>query len=96
MMGAGYAQGAGFTKTLSTPAPPQHPQIELQSEPQPYVQPELESSQPEPQPQLTEADIQELVDELEELWLTDEELRANITEAEWLEFIEAVRQSPVE
>jgi hypothetical protein len=96
MMGSGYAQGAGFTETLSTPAPPQQPQIELQPEPQPYVQIELEPLQPEPQPQLTEEDIQDLVDWLEELWLTDEEVRKTSTEAEWLEFIEAVRQSPIE
>jgi hypothetical protein len=85
MMGSGYAQGVGFTESLSTPAPPQQ-ETELQPEPEP--------SQPEPQ--FTEEDIQQLVDELEQIWLTDEDLRSAMTEAEWQELIEGVRQSPVE
>jgi len=52
-------------------------------------------SEPEPQPQLTEQDIEELIDWLEELWLTDEELRQQCTEAEWQEFVEAVGQTPI-
>jgi hypothetical protein len=87
MMGAAYAQGAGFTESLSTPSPPQQ-QTDLQSE--------LEPLQPESQPQLTEEDIQELVDWLEQLWLTDEEVRETSTEAEWLEFIEILKQTPLE
>jgi hypothetical protein len=104
IMGADYIQCAGFTEILSTPSPTcgelaettQQPQIELQSEPQLEAQLELEPSQLEPQPQLTEEDIQQLVDELEEIWLTDEDLRNVMTEAEWQELIEGVRQSPVE
>jgi hypothetical protein len=89
MMGAGYAQftpplaGVGFTESLSAAAPFELPQTELQSE-------------PEPQPQLTEEDIQELVDWLEQLWLTDEQVRETSTEAEWLEFIEILKQTPLE
>ncbi len=84
MMGAGYSQSSasGFTEDIYTEAPLQ----QLESEPQ---------SELEPQPQLTEQDIQELVDWLEELWLTDEQLRQQITEAEWQEFVEAVRQMPI-
>jgi uncharacterized repeat protein (TIGR01451 family) len=95
MMGSGCGRGAGFTELLYTAAPPQQPQIELQSELQsesaPQPEPALES-----QPQLTEEDIQELVDWLEELWLTDEEVRSASTEADWLELIETIRQTPVE
>jgi subtilisin family serine protease len=88
MMGAGYAHGAGFTESLSITSPPEQLQIELQSD--------LEPLQPEPQPHLTEEDIQDLVDWLEQLWLTDEEVRNTSTEAEWQEFIEILKQAPLE
>jgi hypothetical protein len=81
------SRGASFSEALSTSAPPQQ-QTELQSEPQ--------SLQPEPQPHLTEEDIQDMVDWLEQLWLTDEEVRKTNTEAEWLEFIEILKQAPLE
>jgi hypothetical protein len=87
MMGASYAKGTGFTEALSILAPPQQ-ETELQSEPQ--------SLQPEPQPHLTETDIQDMVDWLEQLWLTDEEVRNTSTEAEWQEFIEILKQTPLE
>ena len=45
------------------------------------------------QPQLTEADFEEILKWLEELWLTDEEGRKIISEDEWLKFIEAVIQA---
>jgi len=48
------------------------------------------------QPQLTEADIEEIIKWLEELWLTDEEVRKIISEDEWLKFIEAVIQAAKE
>jgi len=48
------------------------------------------------QPQLTEADIEDILKWLDELWLTDEEVRKMITEDEWLKFIEAVIQSAKE
>jgi hypothetical protein len=72
------------------------PQHQANPKLEPKLQSELEPPQPEPQPQLTEEDIQDLVDWLEELWLTDEEVRSTCTEADWLEFIETIRQTPVE
>ena len=42
---------------------------------------------------ITEADIDELVRWLEELWLTNEEVRKTNSEAEWLSFIETVEKS---
>lgn len=99
----GMGNNVGFTESLSTPAPPcgelaetTQQQTELQSEPQPEAQIELEPLQPEPQPQFTEEDIQDIVDWLEQLWLTDEEVRKTSTEAEWLEFIEILKQTPLE
>ena len=44
-------------------------------------------------PAITEADIDELVRWLEELWLTNEEVRKTNSEAEWLSFIETVEKS---
>jgi hypothetical protein len=44
-------------------------------------------------PQLTAADIEEILKWLADLWLTDEEVRKMITEDEWLKFIEAVIQA---
>jgi len=46
-----------------------------------------------PQPQLTEADIEELIKWLDELWLTEDELRKMMSEDEWLKFIESVIQA---
>jgi len=96
--GGETSMSSGFSEALYTAAPPQQPQIELQPEPEPQLQVQFEPEllQPEPQPQLTGEDIQELVDWLEELWLTDEEVRSAITEADWLEFIETLRQTPIE
>jgi len=45
-----------------------------------------------PQPQLTKADIVYLIKWLEELWLTDAEVRKMISEDEWLKFMESVIQ----
>jgi len=45
----------------------------------------------QPQPQVTEADIQEIIKWLEQLWLTEDELRKMVTQAEWQEFIERVK-----
>ena len=39
-------------------------------------------------------DIQELIKWLEELWLT-EQVREQLSEAEWQEFIETVRETPI-
>ena len=60
----------------------------LKLQPEPALEP-----QPQYEPYLT---TQELIDWLEELWLTDEEVRSTCTEADWLEFIETIRQTPVE
>jgi len=38
-----------------------------------------------------EADIEELVEWLEEVWQENEEVRESISEQEWEEFIEAVK-----
>ena len=43
-------------------------------------------------PELTAADIEEILKWLAELWLTDEEVRKMITEDEWLKFTESVKQ----
>ena len=51
------------------------------------------ASAKKPQPQVTKADIVELIKWLEELWLTDAEVRKMISEDEWLKFIESVIQS---
>ena len=51
------------------------------------------ASAKKPQPQLTKADVVELIKWLEELWLTDAEVRKMISEDEWLKFIESVIQS---
>jgi len=40
-------------------------------------------------------DIEALIEWLEELWLTDEQLRQQFSKAEWLEFIETVRETPI-
>jgi hypothetical protein len=44
-------------------------------------------------PELTAADIEEIIKWLEELWLTDDEVRKVINEDEWLEFMETVIQA---
>jgi len=50
------------------------------------------AKQPQKQPiQLTEADFQEIVNWLEELWL-DEEVRKVISEDEWQKFVETVKE----
>jgi len=41
----------------------------------------------------TDADIEEIIKWLEELWLTNEEVRKMISEDEWLKFIESVANS---
>jgi len=56
--------------------------------------PSIEAKQA--QPELTAADIEEIIKWLDELWLTDEEVRKIISEDEWLKFIEAVIQSAKE
>ena len=43
-------------------------------------------------PELTVADIEEILKWLAELWLTDDEVRKMITEDEWLKFTESVKQ----
>ncbi|MHC4085696.1 MAG: right-handed parallel beta-helix repeat-containing protein [Planctomycetota bacterium] len=43
-------------------------------------------------PQLTAADLEQMIKWLAELWLTDEEVRKMITEKEWLKFIESLKQ----
>jgi len=93
MMGSGVGQGMtqslGFTDVRYLTEQPQ-PVLE------PQLQPELQS-EPEPQSQYEPSyDTQVLIDWLEELWLTDEEVRSACTEADWLEFIETIRQTPVE
>jgi len=45
----------------------------------------------QPQTQITEPDIEEIIKWLEELWLTQDELRKMISPAEWQEFIERVK-----
>jgi hypothetical protein len=35
--------------------------------------------------------MQEIIQWLKDLWLTEEDLREYMTEAEWLEFIESVK-----
>jgi len=40
-----------------------------------------------------DADIEEILKWLEELWLTDEEVRKIISEDEWLKFIESVKDA---
>ncbi|HUS71680.1 MAG TPA: hypothetical protein VMY06_01330, partial [Sedimentisphaerales bacterium] len=46
-----------------------------------------------PQPQLTDADIEEIIKRLAELWLTEDELRKMMSEDEWLKFMESVIQT---
>jgi len=75
------SMSSGFGEALYRAAPLEQAQLALEPEPQLQFQP------------LTKADIEELVDWLEELWLTDEELRKAMDEDEWQEFIEAVRDS---
>jgi hypothetical protein len=84
MMGSDMGHVSAFAEDLYTAPLPEQPQPDLQSHP------------PEPQPQLTEEDIQELVKWLEEFWLTNEEIRSTTTEAEWLEFIESLGEIPIE
>jgi len=48
------------------------------------------------QPELTAADFEEILKWLEDLWLTDEEVRKTIPEDEWQKFIEAVIQAAKE
>lgn len=43
-------------------------------------------------PELNADDIEEILKWLEELWLTDEEVRKVISEDDWLKFIESVKQ----
>ena len=45
------------------------------------------------QPELTDADIEEIIKWLVELWLTEDELRKMMSEDEWLKFIESVANS---
>ena len=51
------------------------------------------ASAKQPQPQLTKADIEEIIKWLAELWLTEDELRKIMSEDEWLKFIESVIQA---
>jgi len=103
-MDSGSSLDSGLTEELYTAALPE--QLEPEPEPEPQLQPEPEpelQSEPEPQPepapepepQLTEEDIEELAKWMEELWLTDEQVREQFSEAEWLEFIETVRETPI-
>ncbi len=46
------------------------------------------------EPVIEEFDVEEMVNWLEELWLTNEEVRETTTEQEWLDFIERVKQTP--
>jgi parallel beta-helix repeat protein len=48
------------------------------------------------QPELTAADFEEILKWLEDLWLTNEEVRKIISEEEWLKFIESVIQAAKE
>ena len=48
------------------------------------------------QPELTAADIEEILKWLADLWLTNEEVRKMIPEDEWLKFIEAIIQAAKE
>ncbi len=48
------------------------------------------------QPELTAADIEQILKWLEELWLTDDEVRKVITADEWQKFIEAVIEAAKE
>jgi len=48
------------------------------------------------QPELTAEDIEEILKWLEDLWLTNDEVRKMITEDEWLKFIESVKQAAKE
>jgi hypothetical protein len=43
-------------------------------------------------PELTAADIEQMIKWLAELWLTDDDVRKMITEDEWLKFTESVKQ----
>ena len=45
------------------------------------------------QPELTAVDIEEIIKWLEDLWLTNEEVRKIISEDDWLKFIELVKDS---
>ena len=47
------------------------------------------------EPVIEEFDVEEMVNWLEQLWLTDEQLRQTTTEQEWLDFIERVEQTPL-
>jgi len=53
---------------------------------------ETYSSAPAEQPQLTDSDIQEIITWTEELWRTEEELRKYISEDEWREWVEWLKQ----
>jgi hypothetical protein len=44
------------------------------------------------QPELAEKDIEEIIKWLEELWLTDDDVRKLISADDWLKFIESVMQ----
>ena len=44
-------------------------------------------------PELTAADIEEILKWITDLWLTDDEVRKMITEDDWLKFTEAVIQA---
>jgi len=46
-----------------------------------------------PQPQLTDADIEEIIKWLAELWFTEDELRKMMSEDEWLKFMDSVIQA---
>jgi hypothetical protein len=49
----------------------------------------------QPRPELTADDIEEIIKWLEELWLTEDEVRKVISEDVWLEFMESVMQEAV-
>jgi hypothetical protein len=100
MMGAGYGRGAAFAELLYTIAPPQQPQIELQSEPEPppQVQSEPEpESQPEPQPQIQcePRTTQELIEWLEGV-LEDEQIEQSPTGDNIRKMIESLKQEQAE
>lgn len=61
---------------------------QMESEQQLDIQ---EAQQPQP---VQEIDIDEIVSWLEEIWLQDDGIREMISEDEWNEFIDSVRNSP--
>jgi parallel beta-helix repeat protein len=77
--GRQMSMGSGLGRALYTAVPLEQAQLALEPVSQLQFQP------------LTEADIEELLDWLQELWLTDEELREAMDEDQWREFIESVR-----